>query len=87
VEDDSAPGVDSTCRVPDCAVIAVSPFLLVLLVSCFNYHSGVVANCDHTSEWVNWVWACIRITMRWVTLRKSVLACLLPVGKMQFSLD
>jgi len=24
-----------------------------------NKHSGVVANCDHTSEWVHWVHACI----------------------------
>ena len=26
-------------------------------------HSGVVANCDHTSEWVHWVHACIGIAM------------------------
>jgi hypothetical protein len=26
-----------------------------------NKHSGVVANCDHTSEWVHCVHACIRI--------------------------
>jgi hypothetical protein len=26
-------------------------------------HSGVVAKCDHTSEWVHWVHACIRIAM------------------------
>ena len=25
----------------------------------WNTHSGVVANCDHTSEWVHWVCACI----------------------------
>jgi len=42
-----------------------------------DIHSGVVANCDHTSEWVHWVHACIRIAMQWVTLRKSHLAFLL----------
>jgi len=42
-----------------------------------NKHSGVVANCDHTSEWVHWVHACIGIAMQWVTLRKSLLAFLL----------
>jgi hypothetical protein len=26
-------------------------------------HSGVVANCDHTTEWVHWVHACIGIAM------------------------
>ena len=31
-------------------------------------HSGVVANCDHTLEWVHWVCACIGIAMQWVTL-------------------
>jgi len=39
-----------------------------------NECSGVLANCDHTSEWVHWVRACIRIVMRWVTLRQSLLA-------------
>ena len=28
-----------------------------------NDHSGVVANCDNTSEWVHWVHACIGIAM------------------------
>jgi len=28
-----------------------------------NKHSGVVANCDHTSEWVHWVHVCIGIAM------------------------
>ena len=51
-----------------------------------NDHSGVVANCDHTSEWVHWVRACIGISMLWVTRRKSLLAFLLPAPKMQFSL-
>jgi hypothetical protein len=49
-------------------------------------YSGVVANCDHMSEWVHWVRACIGIAMLWVTLRKSLLAFLLPARKMQFSL-
>jgi hypothetical protein len=26
-------------------------------------HSGIVAKCDHMSEWVHWVHACIRIAM------------------------
>jgi hypothetical protein len=51
-----------------------------------NDHSGVVANCDNTSEWVHWVRACIAIAMRWVTLRISLLVFLLPARKMQFSL-
>jgi len=51
-----------------------------------NDHSRVVANCDNTSEWVHWVHTCIGIAMRWVTLRISLLAFLLPVRKMQFSL-
>jgi len=42
-----------------------------------NKHCGVVANCDHRSEWVHWVHACIGIAMQWVTLRKSLLAFLL----------
>jgi hypothetical protein len=29
-----------------------------------NKHSGVVANCDHTSEWVHCVHACIGIATR-----------------------
>ena len=37
-----------------------------------NKHSGVVANCDHTSEWVHCVDTCIRIAMQWVTLRISL---------------
>jgi len=49
-------------------------------------HSGVVANCDHTSEWVHWVCAWIGIAMRWVTLRKPHLVFLLPALKIQFSL-
>jgi len=51
-----------------------------------NNHTGVVANCDHTSEWVHWVRACIGIAMEWVMLRKSLLTFCLPARKMQFSL-
>jgi len=29
-----------------------------------NKHSGVVANCDHTSDWVQSVHACIEIAMQ-----------------------
>jgi hypothetical protein len=39
----------------------------------WNKHSGIVANCDHTSEWVYCVHACIGIAWEWVTLRKSLL--------------
>jgi len=28
-----------------------------------NKHSGVVANCDHTLEWVHWVHVCIAIAI------------------------
>jgi len=42
-----------------------------------NKHYGVVAYCDHTSEWVHWVHACIGIAMQSVTLQKSLLAFLL----------
>jgi hypothetical protein len=47
---------------------------------------GLKDNCDHISEWVHWARACIGIAMRWVTLRKPLLAFLPPVRKMQFSL-
>jgi hypothetical protein len=47
--------------------------------------SGVVAKCDHTSEWVHCVHACIGIAMQWVTLRKSLLTFLLPPPQMRFS--
>jgi len=33
-----------------------------------NKESGVVTNCDHTSERFHWVHACIGIAMHWVTL-------------------
>ena len=36
--------------------------------SILNERSVVVANCDHTSERVHWVRACIGMAMRWVTL-------------------
>ena len=53
---------------------------------CLDDHSGVMANCDHRSEWVHWVLSRIGIAMRWVTLRKSLLAFRLLARKMQFSL-
>jgi len=51
-----------------------------------HVHSGIVANCDYTSEWVHCVRAWIGIAMLWVTLQKSLLMFLLPASKMQFSL-
>jgi len=51
-----------------------------------NDYACVVANCDHTSEWVHWVCACIWIAMWCVKLRQLLLAFLLPARKMQFSL-
>ena len=69
--------------------IALQSLLHHFFVLCqspiLNEYSGIVANCDHTSEWVHWVRACIRIPMHWVTLRKSLLAFLLPACKIQFS--
>jgi len=70
--------------------IALRSLFHSLFASCrspiLNDHSGVVANCDNTSEWVHWVCACIGIAMQWVTLRISLLAFLLRARKMQFSL-
>jgi len=45
-----------------------------------------MANCDHMSERVHWAYACIRIAMRWVTLRKPLLVLLQPARTMQCSL-
>jgi hypothetical protein len=61
-------------------------FFLLCWSLILNERSGVVANSDHNSEWVHSVRACIGIAMRWVMLRKSLLAFLQPVRKMQFSL-
>jgi hypothetical protein len=61
-------------------------FFLLCQSPILNAHSGVVANCDHTSEWVHWVRGCNGIAMRWVTLPKSLLAFLLPARKMRLSL-
>ena len=55
-----------------------SPFL--------NEYSGVVANCDNSSEWVHWERTCVGIAMGWVTPRKPHFVFLLPARKMQFSL-
>jgi len=38
-----------------------------------NKHSGIVANCDHTSEWVHLVHACIGIAMQ-TTAQKDIIA-------------
>jgi len=77
VADYSAPGVKNTRGVTYHLPIADLPFLLALSVPSSNQNSGVVANCDHTSDWVHWVHACIGIAMPWVTLRKSLLMFLL----------
>jgi hypothetical protein len=61
-------------------------FFLLRRCPILNKRSGIVANCDNTSEWVHWVRACIGVAMRWVMLRKSFLALLLPGRKMQYSL-
>jgi len=61
-------------------------FFLLCQSPILNERSGVVAYCDHASEWVNWVRTCIGSAMRWVTLQKSLVAFLLPARKMQFSL-
>jgi hypothetical protein len=54
--------------------------------SILTNQSAVVANYDHILEWDYWVWACIGTALLWVTLRKSLLAFLLPASKVQFSL-
>jgi len=61
-------------------------FFLLCRSTILNEHSGIVANCDHTLEWVHWSHACIVIGMQWVTPRKSLLTFLLPAHEMQFSL-
>jgi hypothetical protein len=70
--------------------IALRSLFYCVIVFCWspilNDESGVVANCDNTSEWVRWVCASIGIAMRWVTLRISLLAFLLHARNMQFSL-
>jgi len=38
-------------------------------------HSSVVANCDHMSEWVHWVHACIWIAMQWVRCENLSTRC------------
>jgi len=38
-------------------------FFLLCRSPISNKHSGFGANCDHKSEWVHWVHACIRIAM------------------------
>jgi hypothetical protein len=61
-------------------------FFLLCWSPIVNERSSVVANFNHTSDWLHWVRACIRIATRWVTLPKSLLAFLLPSRNMQFSL-
>jgi len=56
-----------------------SPFLIE--------HCGIAANCDHMSQRVHWVHACIGIATGWVALRNISLAFLPPVCKIQFSLS
>jgi len=52
----------------------------------FNETSAVVANSDHTSELVHCVHAWITIAIQWIIGAKSLLALLLLVRKVQFSL-
>jgi len=56
------------------------------LSAMLNIHSGSVANCDHTSWWVDWVHPCTGIRMWWVMLQKPLLAFLLPARTMKSSL-
>jgi hypothetical protein len=51
-----------------------------------NVHSGVLTNCDHTSEWIHWVGAFIRIDMEWAVQEHPLLPFILPVRNIQFSL-
>jgi len=89
VADYSAPCVDTMRHVAYRPLIAVSLFHCFFLFCrspILNDYSGIVANCDNRLHCVHWVCTCIRIAMRWVMLQKSLLAFLLPVCKMQFSL-
>jgi hypothetical protein len=90
VADYAAPRINSKRRVPYRPLIAVSPLLVVLAVSYFRRSLG---RCSQLSPYVGMGSLvprlhqdCIGIAMRWVTLRKSLLAFLLPARKMQFSL-
>jgi len=82
----SVPGTNTTRCVACHPPIAVSPFLLALSVCLLNKRSGVVANCDRTSERGHWVRAWIGIGMRWVMLRKPRLPFLLPDRTMHCTL-
>jgi hypothetical protein len=62
------------------------PFFACIRSSVLNDHSGIVANCDHTSECAYWVHACSGIAMQWVTLRRSLFTFFLSAHKMQCSL-
>jgi hypothetical protein len=59
----SAPGLNTIRHVAYRPSIAVSLFLLALLVSYFTQKCGFGANCDHTSEWIQWVHSSIGIAM------------------------
>jgi len=57
--------------------LPIQCFFLLYRSPILKQHSGVVANCDHMSEWVDWVHACVGIATQWVTRQKSLLAFLL----------
>jgi len=82
----SAQGVNSPRCVPYRPLIAAHCFFSFCRSPILNDHSSVVANCDHTSEWIHGVCACIGIAMQWVTMPKSLFPFLLPASKMQFTL-
>jgi hypothetical protein len=51
-----------------------------------NDYSGVVANCNHTTQPVHSVHASIWIAMRWVMMRKFILTFLVLLRKLQYIL-
>jgi len=51
----SAPGTNTMRRIASCPLITVHRFFSLCQYAIVNENSGVVANCDHTSEWVDWV--------------------------------
>jgi len=65
VADYSTPGVNATRVALHIALRSLfRRFFSLCRSPNLNKHSGVVANCDHTSECVHWVHACIGITMQ-----------------------
>jgi hypothetical protein len=82
MEADYSTAGDNTKRRDACGLlIAISSFFSLCRSPIWKSTSDVVDNCDHKSEWVHWVQACIGIAMQWVTLQKSLLVFLLHFAR------